>query len=291
MEGLQISGSPFPVSARLSVEKLKTPILTIHEGIPMAIAVNHQKGEVLVTMEDKYGVTVFNSNGERLRFFDTCGSGEGYPTPNGVAVDGEENVFIGDRVHHCIKKFTAQGEFVREVNMIEDDEISKFYPCGVAYNASNGRVYAVSASQVKIFTSDLNIHGAFGKRGAREGQFNSPEHVACDNTRNVYVADSGNHRIQVFTAEGDFLRMFGKYGKGFGELDSPQGVAIDADSRVYVSEYGNCRVSVFTLEGQFVTSFGSQGNRPGQFEYPHGLAVDSIGVVYVCDELTGVQLF
>ena len=142
------------------------------------------------------------------------------------------------------------------------------HPIGIAFNASNGRVYVVESGnhRIQILNSDLSYVGTFGKRGSGKGQFDCPRHIACDSTGNVYVADNDNHRIQVFTAEGKFLRMFGRRGEGRGELNWPYGVAIDSSDRVYVSEWGNRRVSVFTSEGQFVTSFGSEGEGPGQFK-------------------------
>ena len=137
------------------------------------------------------------------------------------------------------------------------------------------------------------MSSTFGHKGSDKGQFVWPWDVACDRYGNVYVADSGNHRIQVFTAEGKFLRMFGGRGRGRGELCDPRGVTVDTNDLVYVSNEGtdHC-VLVFTSEGQFVTSFGKKGAGKGEFFCPTGVAVDIKGVVYVCDsENNRVQLF
>ncbi len=121
-------------------------------------------------------------------------------------MDSEENILVADQVDHCIQKFTEQGYLLTKVD-IEGDGTSSWYPKGIAYSDSNGRVYVVSGSCVHILNSELSIYGAFGKSGSGEGQFNSPEHITCDSTGKVYVADSGNHRIQVFTAEDEFLQV------------------------------------------------------------------------------------
>ena len=97
-------------------------------------------------------------------------------------------------------------------------------PIGIAFNASNGRVYVAENwnCRIQILNSDLSYVGTFGKRGSGKGQFDSiHKYIACDSTGNVYVADRSNHRIQVFTAEGKFLRMFGRRGEGRGELNWP----------------------------------------------------------------------
>ena len=295
VEGQHIRGSPFPVTARSPVENLGTPILTIG-GVkrPEGIAVN-QRGEVVVASWDGHCVTVFSPSGERLRSFGTQGSGWGqFKRPSGVAVDGKGCILVADCDNNRIQKFTAEGKFLTAEG---SGHLQFSRPQGIAYNASNDKVYVVDSrnGRIQILNSDLSYVGFFGKKGSDKGQFHTPGHLACDSTGNVYVADLGNHRIQVFTAEGRFLRMFGGYGEGRGQLNHSNGVAVDSSGRVYVSEWKNHRVSVFTSEGQFVMSFGSKGSgpgwmsfgswvtEPGRFSGPTGVAVDSSGVVYVCD--------
>ena len=68
----------------------------------------------------------------------------------------------------------------------------------------NKKVYVVDVAnnRVQVLKSDLTFSTKFGYKGSGKGQFNSPLGIACDSTGNVYVADTGNHRIQVSTHEG-----------------------------------------------------------------------------------------
>ncbi len=288
VEGQHIRESPFPITAMSPVEKLGTPILTIGRvWEPEGVAVN-QRGEVVVTEGGKGGhyVTVFSPSGKRLRSFGVKGSGRGqFLYPRGVAVDCEENILTADNGNHCIQKFTAQGEFLTAVGTQGSAPLQFLHPCGITFNTSISKVYVVDSgnSRIQILNSDLSYFGTFGKRGNGKGQFNHPQHIACDSTGNVYVADCSNHRIQVFTAEEKFLRMFERRGEGRQELWCPYGIAIDTTGRVYVSDWWNHSVSVITLEGQLLSSFGREGDGPRQFARPLGVAVDSSGVVYVCD--------
>ncbi len=287
-----IRGSPFPVSVTSSVEKLGIPILTIcGENGPIGTAVNHM-GEVIVSEWDGHCITVFSSRGEKLRSFGGYGYFEGYfRNPHGVAVDNLGNIFVADCNNLRIQKFTSQGNLLAIAVM----GIFQFpYSRGIAFNASNSKVYVSCGNGcIQVFDSNLNYCATFGEKGSGNGQLDTPRHIACDRSGNVYVADSGNHRIQVFTAEGDFFKMLGSggCGGGRGELCMPFGVTIDTSDRIYISEKMNHRVSVFTLEGQFVTSFGIEGDGPGEFKEPAGLALDSSGVVYVCDSSNRIQLF
>ena len=86
-EGQHIRGSPFSVAVKMPVEKLGTPILTIHRlEFPWGVAVN-QRGEVVVTKGDGHCVSVFSPNGVKIRSFGTVGLGHRqFRCPRGVAV-------------------------------------------------------------------------------------------------------------------------------------------------------------------------------------------------------------
>ncbi|MBI5777278.1 MAG: SMP-30/gluconolactonase/LRE family protein, partial [Nitrospirae bacterium] len=82
----------------------------------------------------------------------------------------------------------------------------------------------------------------WGKEGGGPGQFKAPWGVACDKLGNVYVVDSGNHRIQKFDGNGTFLCQWGNRGVTEGQVNFPSGIAVDAEGHVYVVDSGNNRV-------------------------------------------------
>ena len=284
VEGVPIRGSPFGVVARLSIQKLGTPIRTIG-GLnrPWGVAVN-QRGEIIVVESSGHCISIFSSIGEKIRTFGSVGSAQGQFI-GGVAVDGDGNILVVDINNHRIQKFTAGGKFLTTVGQSGSKHLEFSYPVGVSVNHRNRKVYICDTNnhRIQILNADLTFSSSFGSRGSGDGQFNCPWDVAFDNTGNVYVADNEGHRIQVFTAEGQFLRKFGKKGSGDGELDLPSSVSIDCHDIVYVTEFNNQCVSMFTSEGQFLRSFGTKGKEPGQFNNPRGITVDRDGLVYVSD--------
>ena len=289
VEGQHVRGSPFSVAVKSTVENLGTPILTINIGglcsKPRGVAIN-KMGEVVVTDESRHCVSVFSTNGIKLRSFGTYGSGHGqFVFPLGLTVDGEGDILVTDCLNYRIQKFTSEGQFLTSVGTKGSGPLQFNSPVDIALNASINKVYVLNqgSHHVQVLNSDLTFSSIFGKKGSRKGQFDYPRGIACDSTGKVYVVDTRNHRIQVFTAEGDFLRMFGRRGQGKGELYHPSGIAIDTSDLVYVSDGHNSRVSVFTSEGQSVLSFGMKGCGLGEFDWPFGLAVGDSGVVYVCD--------
>ena len=97
MEGEHIKGSPFPVTVKLPVQKLGTPIKTI-SGVkePRGVAVN-QRGEIIVAENSGHCISIFSSKGEKLRSFGSYGSGHGqFSRPRGVAVDDDGNILVAD---------------------------------------------------------------------------------------------------------------------------------------------------------------------------------------------------
>ena len=288
VEGEHIKGSPFPVTVKLPVQKLGTPIKII-SGVnrPWGVAVN-QKGEVIVSEGFGHCVSIFSPDGKKLRSFGSKGSGHGqFNYPRGVAVDDDGNLLVVDMDNQRIQKFTSDGKFITAVGKEGDKplELTIPRPVGIAIHPLNKKVYVTDGGnhRIQILNPDLTFSSSFGDKGRDNGQFQKPLDIAFDSSGHVYTADAANHRIQVFTAEGEYVRQFGKKGSGNRELNAPSGVTIDSDNLVYVNESSNNRISVFTCEGKFLISFGSWGSGPGRFYSPRGVAVDRNGVVFVAD--------
>ena len=81
----------------------------------------------------------------------------------------------------------------------------------------------------------------WGSRGQNEGEFFFPEDVAIGPNGDVYIADTGNHRIQVFNRRGDFLRGWGRLGTSPGRFERP--ISRSAISRSIQLNYGGKNIS------------------------------------------------
>ncbi len=58
-----------------------------------------------------------------------------------ILQDGKGNILVADTSNHRIQKFTAQGEFLTAVGTKGSGPLQFDEPCGIAVNASSGRVY------------------------------------------------------------------------------------------------------------------------------------------------------
>jgi len=80
--------------------------------------------------------------------------------------------------------------------------------------------------------------------------FYIPMNIVRDAAGNLYVLDSGNHRVQKFGPDGKHLATFGRHGQGPGEFVYPSWLAVDAQGFLYVSDPNNNRVQVLTPDGK-----------------------------------------
>lgn len=122
-----------------------------------------------------------------------------------------------------------------------------------------GNVYAVMGHQVVRIGADKQLTViAGGTQGASDGtgaaaQFNKPEGIARDAAGNLYIADSGNHRIRKITPAGVVTTIAGTssgYADGASsaaKFNEPLDIEYDeATRKLYVSERKGQRVRVLS---------------------------------------------
>ena len=93
---------------------------------------------------------------------------------------------------------------------------------------------------------DLSI----GNDEDKNYQFYRVTEIALDTQENIYVLDSGNHRIQKFDGNGNYLQTIGKKGQGPGEFWEPGEFFLDDQDNIYVLD--SRKIKVFNSEGNFV---------------------------------------
>jgi DNA-binding beta-propeller fold protein YncE len=122
----------------------------------------------------------------------TEGNGNGqFKYPTDIAVDNG-SVYVTDGDNHRVQKFTSSGEFLTQWQHLN--------ATGIATGPS-GDVYvlgAVATWKVTKYSSSGTLLLNWGETGNGNGQFWSPQGIAVDGERNVYVVDHDNHRVQKF---------------------------------------------------------------------------------------------
>jgi serine/threonine-protein kinase len=170
----------------------------------------------------------------------------------------------------------------------------------------NGNVYVADRDNESIRkiapSGTVTTLAGAGFRGYADGNgasasFTIPSGVAVDASGNVYVADSGNHRIRKITSGGIVTTLAGSGFQGSANGNGvsasfayPASVAVDASGNVYVADQWSHLIRKISPSGTVTTLAGSGGSgyadgdgASASFAYPSGVAVDASGNVYVAD--------
>lgn len=78
--------------------------------------------------------------------------------------------------------------------------------------------------------------------------------VKISENGDIFVLDSGNHRIVQYDSSGKFVKQIGSVGQGPGDLLHPDYFDLK-NNKLFVVENGNKRVSIFSISGNFIHSF------------------------------------
>ncbi len=126
--------------------------------------------------------------------------------------------------------------------------------------------------------------------------------VCCDNSDNVYFADSDNHSIWKIDATTEAItRVAGDGQSGYSgdgglaieaRLHSPEGVCVDTSGNIYIADTENHRIRKF-VEGGNINTIAGTGT-PGysgdgeaaidaKLNSPHGVCVHTSGNIYIAD--------
>ena len=140
--------------------------------------------------------------------------------------------------------------------------------------------YTLSADRTKlVLTADAYLPAGIYLADAG---LSSPEDLYLSG-RELYIADTGNHRIVVYSMDTGSLTSFGE-----NDLIKPTGLSVDGAGRVYVADYGAEQVVIFTPD----RSVERRLTRPTEAYYgaspykPQKVDLDSYGNLFVISEGT-----
>ena len=188
-------------------------------------------------------------------------------SPQGLALDTLNNLYIADTHNHRIRKL----------------------------NLTTGTITTITGTGIPGFSGDNAL--------ATAAQLNLPTALALDASSNLYIADTGNHRIRKITATNGMINTIAGTGtQGFSgdnagatsaATDSPTGLALDTQNNLYLADTHNHRIRRIDANTGIITTIAGTGTAGfsgdttastiATLTLPHGITIDGAGNLYLAD--------
>lgn len=250
--------------------------------------------------------------------------------PSKLALDAAGNLYVADTSHHRVRRIApgAGGVGTGTITTVAGTgQIGYGTPDGAAATAtaifrpqglevdSAGNLYFTDGGRCvrkvgsdglvrTVVGSPTALLGFAGDGGAATAaRLSSPQALLADTAGNLYIADTGNHRVRKVDATG--IRTIAGIGppgySGDGgaataaQLNYPYDLLLDPNGNLLIADAGNGRIRRLDLSTGVITTWAGNGSddqsgdggaaKAAGLLAPGGLAADSAGNVY----LTGLH--
>jgi len=260
---------------------------------PYSIAVD-SRGRAIVTDPGANGIHIFDFENHKYKFIERRDkSRESMRSPQCVAVDAQDNIYVSDSEAGKIFVFEPGGKFRRAIGSLKGGEGYFKRPTGIAVDSAAKRIYITDTLRDKIFVLDMDgaVLQTIGRRGNGEVEFNLPTEVLVRD-ENLFVVDAMNFRVQFLNRSGGFETEVGRLGDSSGSMFRPKGIGIDSEGHLYVVDGLWGVIQVFDRQGRLLYYFGARGTGIGEFQLPAGLFIDRDDRIFVVDSFNRrIQVF
>lgn len=220
-------------------------------------------------------IDVLDAKNSKIKSYGYCRHGSGSPDvfrfngPVGIVSARDGSIYVAN---------------AGTINTVENNYIAKI--------SSNGSTSVLAGSNSPGF--------ADGQGSAASFNFQGLSGMAVDSSGNIYVADSGNHRIRKVSPGGYVTTVAGSGVAGFQDgqalsaaFKNPSAVAVDSKGNIYVADAGNLKIRMISVGGVVTTIAGGGGvvnneaidgvGGAASFLALFGMAIDRNDNIYVTD--------
>jgi sugar lactone lactonase YvrE len=197
-----------------------------------------QTGKVYTVESTGDRAQVFDANGNNLLTFNgssTTPASPAFNGPTGIAADPSGNIYVADTVNGRVAIYNPAGAYQSQIKTANSLDFSN--PSGVAVDPTGQYLYVADTGNNRILKFTVGGILQAWTPGTGAGPFSGPKAVAVDGLGNVYIADTGNHRVQVVSSTGTFLTQITDFETEAGvpaNLASPAALSTDLRGNVYV---------------------------------------------------------
>jgi hypothetical protein len=244
--------------------------------------------------------------------------------PFGICIDQEGNLFLADAYNHCIRKISTDGivstyagtgtagyldgqateaKFNQPINICLDDSGNMYVS-----DFLNQRIRKISSDMMVTTIAGSGIAGLLDGPDS-QAKFNYPRGICLDDTGNIYIGDSWNHRVRKISLDGMVstwagggttigVQSVGDYvdaSDTAARFYTPCELSIDQSNNIFVADAYNHRIRKIDPERMVTTVAGSGEsgadgggfqNGPAEeamFKVPTACFVSLTGSIYIGD--------
>lgn len=255
-----------------------------YEREPAAAASAPLDSPAGVAVDAAGSVAIADTGNRRIRQVSADGrirtilnAGSAGPGPGAVCADAAGAVYVVDTPNHRVLRLTPGGVMEAAAGTGAPGDAGDGGPAHLAQLAQPAAC-ATNAAGALFIADTLNhrirragpdgtiatvagdgVPGFAGDEGpAAAARLNAPRGVAADSDGNIFIADSGNHRIRQVTPDGVIHTIAGRGEPGYGgdggpaaaaQLNRPAGLALDGSGHLYLADTGNDRIRRLAPDG------------------------------------------
>jgi hypothetical protein len=244
--------------------------------------------------------------------------------PFGICIDQEGNLYLADAYNHCIRKIGTDGIVstyagIGTAGYLDGPALeAKFnQPINICLDYSgnmyvsdflNQRIRKISTDMMVTTIAGTGVAGLLDGQ-ADQAKFNYPRGICLDDTGNIYIGDSWNHRVRKISLNG-LVSTWAGGGTTIGvqsvgdyvdasdttaRFYTPCELSIDLSNNIFVADAYNHRIRKIDPERMVTTVAGSGESGPdgggfqngpaeeAMFKVPTACHVSLTGSIYVGD--------
>lgn len=161
-------------------------------------------------------VAKYDKNGDWVKSWGEPGNGPGqFNTPHSIAIDRNNNVYVGDRGNRRVQVFDTDGKFLRMFTVDVPVPAGTVPVYGNTPTGANSGIGAPNSLCIPPGTSNVlflgestypgrlfkltlegKVLGVIGRSGRNLKQFSGVHQLACPTETDVYAAETSNWRVQ-----------------------------------------------------------------------------------------------
>ncbi|MBN1465548.1 NHL repeat-containing protein [candidate division KSB1 bacterium] len=238
---------------------------------PLGVSADAQ-GNIYVTDTGNNRLQKFTPYGELISFIGGFGwSKEQFQYPVDLFVYNSLDIFIADYNNNRIERYDKDLNWLASYLSSENwsTRMQFLFPISVCLSL-HGDFFIVDAENDRVVKLNAAFEPelSFGDYDWGQGVLQEASHVYVGKNDNVYVTDSGAHKILVYDYYGNFM-----FDIGAEELLSPKGLYVDDQEQIFVADAKGHRVLAFDRDGRLLLKLGSLSTKFAGFHEPSDVTV------------------